>query len=74
MTQTVRVLLSVEEAAAALSMSVRKLYDEIHAGRLRAVKTSLNPDSRPHWKVPVAAVEEFVASLDDNQAHLRSAS
>jgi excisionase family DNA binding protein len=54
----VPVLYDVDEAAAALRLSRSLLYELIRSGRLRTVKAGRRR------LVPVAALEEYVASLD----------
>lgn len=61
-----RRLLTVPEAAEALAVSTRFVYDEIRTGRLRAVKAG--NASRATWRIPVEALDEWIASRDDNQA------
>ena len=54
----VPVLYDVDEAAEALRLSRSLLYELIRSGRLRTVKAGRRR------LVPVAALDEYVASLD----------
>lgn len=60
------VLLRIPEAAERLSMSKRFVYDEIRAGRLRAVKVG------SVWRVEESAISDYVETLDSNQDHLKA--
>jgi excisionase family DNA binding protein len=57
-------LLKPTEAAERLAYSKATVYEFIRAGRLRAVRTGPGAD----WRIPEDALDEFVASLDSNQA------
>ena len=56
------VLYSVDEAASALRLSKSVLYELIRSGRLRTVKAGRRR------LVPVAALAEYVASLEEGAA------
>lgn len=56
------VVYRVEEAAAALRLSRSLVYELIRSGRLRTVKQG------SRRLVPVAALTEYVESLDDGAA------
>ena len=56
------VLYSVDEAASALRLSKSVLYELIRSGRLRTVKAGRRR------LVPVAALSEYVASLETGAA------
>ena len=56
------VLYRVDEAAAALRMSRSLLYELIRSGQLRTVKVG------SRRLVPVAALTEFVAAMQDGAA------
>jgi excisionase family DNA binding protein len=57
-----KILLTVPEAAAALAISRSKLYELLAAGLIRSVRID---GSR---RVPVQAVEAYVAGLLDQEA------
>jgi excisionase family DNA binding protein len=54
---TERILLTVDEAADALSLGRSKVYEEINAGRLRSVKVGRAR------RIPSAALDEYVEAL-----------
>ncbi len=54
-------LLRIREAAARLACSGDSVKGLIRQGRLRVINVSLSP-TRPQYRVPVAAIDEFVAS------------
>ena len=58
----VPILYSVDEAASALRLSKSVLYELIRSGRLRTVKAGRRR------LVPVAALAEYVASLEAGAA------
>ncbi len=51
-------LLTVRQACACLQLSKPTVYDLIHSGRLRSVSVG-----RVH-RIPVQAIEEFIAGAD----------
>jgi excisionase family DNA binding protein len=57
-----KILLTVPEAAAALAISRSKLYELLAAGLIRSVRID---GSR---RVPVEALEAYIASLLDQEA------
>jgi excisionase family DNA binding protein len=57
-----KILLTVPEAAAALAISRSKLYELLAAGLIRSVRID---GSR---RVPVQAIEAYVAGLVDQEA------
>ena len=60
-----KILLTVPEAAAALAISRSKLYELLAAGVVRSVRID---GSR---RVPVEALEDYVASLKQITAEIR---
>jgi excisionase family DNA binding protein len=53
-------LLKVEEAAEALQISKAKCWQLVRDGRLRSIKLDWSR------RIPVAAVQEFIAALEQN--------
>jgi excisionase family DNA binding protein len=62
-----RLLLTVQEAAAALAISRSKLYELLAAGMVRSVRID---GSR---RVPVEALETYVARLIDQEVAVNAA-
>ena len=62
-----KLLLTVPEAAAALAISRSKLYELLAAGLVRSVRIDGS------WRVPVDALETYVAGLLDQEARADAA-
>jgi excisionase family DNA binding protein len=62
-----KLLLTVQEAAAALSVGRTTVYEALASGRLASVKVGRSR------RIPMAALEVFVASLGDTSGPDRAA-
>lgn len=61
-------LLKLDEAADLLACSRRTINRHVQSGRLRAVRVSENTT----WRIPAAAIDEFIASMETNEPAYRS--
>lgn len=61
-------LLKLDEAAELLACSRRQINRYVQTGQLRAVRVAENTT----WRIPAAAIDEFVGSMQTNEPKYRS--